>query len=69
MRAALIIGLLAATGIAATSIADEMQRRNDPLVSPALEIVPGCISHTVDDPVKRETIAYKRERPCKGETR
>lgn len=71
MRQALIIGLMAATGIAATSIANETNKRNeiDVLKSPPVYYIDGCQSEYEIHPEQKETIVYKRERACQGETK
>lgn len=68
MYKSLTIGLLAATTVAGISIAEEIKQRQTVMDETPIVAVPGCTSFLVYD-VSRATVhAYKRERPCQGET-
>ena len=68
MNKVLIIGLLAATAIAGASIAQEVQKRHDPLKDAPVDATAACTSFLVYDMSRKTVHAYKRKHPCKGET-
>ena len=68
MTKSIIIGLLAATTVAGISIAEEIRTRSTIMDETPIVAVPGCTSFAVYDVSRRQSVHYKRERQCQGET-